>query len=194
MWTPELTWKGANLTLRHAARSQEPSSRGARAGGVRVQSGETRELRDVEIGIGEIGRSGEAPRLCNNPPNHSKTQWCNTRVQIRNTAPENHTHMHTGQTSCAAPLCPSLTAPRPLSMVPACGMLCRIGTDKAALPRSSSCPIGSDRMGLRLSRRLSRLDGGRSRLDLASISPQSRATTSSPTRASKLTTSRATPG
>ena len=114
-----------------------------------------------------IGRSGEAPRLCNNPPNHSKTQWCNTRVQIRNTAPENHTHMHTGQTSCAAPLCPSLTAPRPLSMVPAGGMLCRIGTDKAALPRSSSCPIGSNRMGLRLSRRFSRLD-------LASISPQSR--------------------
>ena len=152
------------------------------------------------------GRSGEAPRLCNNPPNHSKTQWCNTRVQIRNTAPENHTHMHTGQTSCAAPLCPlhpSLTAPRPLSMVPACGMLCRIGTDKAALPRSSSCPIGSNRMGLRLSRRLSRLD-------LASISPQSRlnlasSRTASPTRASrssssgdtwmtKLTTTRATPG
>ena len=82
----------------------------------RVQSGETRELRDVEIGwqgrSDAIGRSGEAPRLCNNPPNHSKTQWCNTRVQIRNTAPENHTHMHTGQTSCAAPLCPSLTAPR----------------------------------------------------------------------------------
>ena len=102
-----------------------------------------------------------------------------------------------------APLCPSLTAPRPLSMVPACGMLCRIGTDKAALPRSSSCPIGSNRMGLRLSRRLSRLD-------LASISPQSRlnlasSRTASPTRASrssrsgdtwmtKLTTTRATPG
>ena len=38
-------------------------------------------------------------------------------MQIRNTAPENHTHAHwhTGQTLYAAPFCPSLTALRPLS-------------------------------------------------------------------------------